>query len=37
MVGLMLQIQEKEKSDLPSLKHSFSDFLIEQHHRKNSG
>ena len=37
MGGLMLQIQEKDKNDLSSIKHSFSNFLIEQHHRKNLG
>ena len=37
MVGLMLQIQEKDKNDSSSLKHSFLNFLIEQHNRKNLG
>ena len=37
MGGLMLQIQEKDKNDLSSIKYSFSNFLIEQHHRKNLG
>ena len=35
--GLMFQTQEKDKNDSSSLKHSFSNFLIEQHHRKNLG
>ena len=37
MGELMLQIQEKDKNDLSSIKYSFSNFLIEQHQRKNLG
>ena len=35
--GFMAQIQEKDKNDSSILENSFSNFLTEQHHRKNLG